>query len=148
MLRFILRSAPWTQFRLFSTSLWNFVSSSLIRTIRLSYGELSKYLIPAFDTAFLPDPGIFVCIGLNLGTVNIGMVQIHTQQAEHAAVDIVENSIQVTGQFLMDKIAYCHMAGRILFIQHPEEADIRFTQLPDKPDRAVPKLHEGKQYNL
>ena len=36
MLRFILRSAPWTQFRLFSTSLWSFVSSSLMRTIRFS----------------------------------------------------------------------------------------------------------------
>lgn len=36
MLRFILRRAPCTLFRLSRTSLWNFVSSSLIRTMRFS----------------------------------------------------------------------------------------------------------------
>ena len=31
----------------------------------------------------------------------------------------------------MDKITYCHVAGCVLFIQHPEKPDIRFTQLLD-----------------
>ena len=36
MLLFIRSNAPWTLFKLFSTSLWNWVSSSLIRTTRFS----------------------------------------------------------------------------------------------------------------
>ena len=51
-------------------------------------------------------------------------------------LDAVFNDINscVFGLLGVDKIAYCHMAGRILFIQHPEKADIRFTQLLNKPD--------------
>ena len=42
------------------------------------YSEFAKYIVPAFDTAFLPYPGILVGIGLDLRTVDICMVQIYT----------------------------------------------------------------------
>ena len=40
------------------------------------------------------------------------------------------------------------MAGYLVLIQDPDKTDIRVAQFLDEPQRAVAKLHEGKQYNL
>ena len=49
---------------------------------------------------------------------------------------------------IVDEIADGHMAGCFLLVQQPHEADIRFAELLDEADRAISKLHKGKQYNL
>src|SRR5574344_181737 len=110
--------------------------------------ELSEHVVSALNTAFLPDPSVLIGVGLNLGTVNISVFQIHVQFAEYVAVDVVEDLLQTAGKLLVNEIADGHMAGRFFLVQHPNESDIRFAKLFDETDRAKSKLHEGKQYNL
>ena len=161
----ISSNAPWTEFRLFNTSLWNCISSSFIRTTRFSlllwhfslwgqpvqsshwfYGvflpnlkdcslvkchkridifqqgrNLSKYAIPALDTAFLSNPGVFVCIGFNFGSVNICMIQIDIKLAEYVAVNIVENILQAARQLVLDEVIDFGVTGCFLLIQKPQK---------------------------
>ena len=35
-------------------------------------------IVPALNAALFPNPGVFIGIGLDFGSVNVGMVQIHT----------------------------------------------------------------------
>lgn len=64
------------------------------------------------------------------------------------AFDIIEDILQTAGQLLVDEIADSHMAGRFFLIQQPEKTDIRFAEFLDETDRAISKLHKGKQYDL
>lgn len=36
-----------------------------------------KHVVPALDAAFLPDPAVLIGVGLKLGAVYVGMLQIH-----------------------------------------------------------------------
>ena len=112
------------------------------------YGELPEHIVPALNTAFLPNPGVLVGVGFDLGAVDVGMFQIHSQFAKHIAVDIVEDFFQTAGKLIVDEIADGHMAGRFFLVQHPDETDIRFAELLDETDGAISKLHKGKQHNL
>ena len=47
----------------------------------------SVYVVSALNAAFLPNPGIFVGISLDLCPINVSVIQIYTQLTEYIAFE-------------------------------------------------------------
>lgn len=74
--------------------------------------QIPVYLIPTLQAGLLPHPCVFVCIGLDLGPINIELVQIHAFLFKQVLIDVTEQFPRFVTDILAQKIAYRHMRRR------------------------------------